>query len=178
MIETHPFGSYVPANAKYLLLGSFTTKEAYDDEKKADYVWFYSNGGRNQFWPMLGEIYEVAIQTRKDMKKLFSALDMALADIIYQCERKKHSNLDMSLTNIVYAVDDITHIVEENHIKKIFFTSRFVETKFRSAFKDLINQHPTIELITLPSPSPRYVLMDRSTKVARYKAALPKLTKH
>lgn len=28
MIETHPFGNFVPADAKYLILGSFTGKEA------------------------------------------------------------------------------------------------------------------------------------------------------
>lgn len=176
MVETHPFGSFVPSGAKYLILGSFTTKEAFDDEKKEAYVWFYSNGGRNQFWPILEEIYGVKLQTRKEMQQLFSSLGMALADIIYQCERKKHSNLDMSLSNIVYAVEDISHILESNPITKIFFTSRFVEAKFRRIFKNIINRYPSIELVTLPSPSPRYVLMSKSMKVKRYKSLLPRPT--
>lgn len=175
MIEIHPFGSFVPPKAKYLLLGSFTTKEAFDDKKKAAYVWFYSNGGRNQFWPILQEIYGIKLQTRVEMQQLFTDLHMALADIIYQCERKKTSNLDINLTNIVYALDDITKILKENKIEKIFFSSRFVENTFRRVFKHVISQYPEIELITLPSPSPRYAQMTKIEKVKRYKELLPKL---
>lgn len=177
MLETHPYGSFIPAKAKYLLLGSFTTKEAFDAEKKAFYVWFYSNGGRNQFWPILEEIYGVKLPTRQAMELLFTKLHMALADIIYQCERKKHSNLDVHLINIVYAVEDITSILEKNNIKTIFFSSRFVETKFRRVFKDMIKRYPSIQLITLPSPSPRYAAMSKAEKVKKYRELLPKLSK-
>lgn len=175
MIETHPFGSFVPIKAKYLLLGSFTTKEAFDDKKKAAYVWFYSNGGRNQFWPILEETYGLVLRTRVEMQHFFTDLHMALADIIYQCERKKTSNLDINLTNIVYALDDITKILKENEIEKIFFTSRFVENTFRRVFKNVISQYPKTQLITLPSPSPRYAQMTKIEKVKRYKELLPKL---
>jgi hypoxanthine-DNA glycosylase len=175
MLETHPFGTFVPAHARYLLLGSFTTKEAYDPKKQAAYVWFYSNGGRNQFWPILEELYKTQLQTRSEMQRLFTDLHMALADIIYQCERKKTSNLDINLTNIVYAQADITKILHENKIDKIFFTSRFVEITFRKVFKDLITHYPQVELITLPSPSPRYAQMTKAEKIKRYKSLLPQL---
>ncbi|QQS38393.1 hypothetical protein IPM62_03335 [Candidatus Woesebacteria bacterium] len=175
MIETHPFGSFIPNKSKYLLLGSFTTKEAFDDTKKAAYVWFYSNGGRNQFWPIMEEVYGLKLTTRKAMQQLFSNIHMALADIIYQCERKNTSNLDINLTNIVYAFDNITKILKENKIEKIFFSSRFVEKTYRRVFKDIICQYPKIELITLPSPSPRYAQMTKIEKIRRYKELLPKL---
>ena len=174
MIETHPFGVFTPPKAKYLILGSFTTKEAYDDKKKEAYTWFYSNGGRNQFWPILEEIYGTRLQTRGEMQKLFTKLGVALADIIYQCERKKRSNLDKNLTNIVYALEDITKILKNNPITKIFFTSRFVEKEFRKRFKEIVKDCPNIELITLPSPSPRYVLMTKAEKAKKYKELLPK----
>lgn len=175
MIETHPFGSFVPTNAKYLVCGSFTGKEFYDSEKKMNYVWYYSNGGRNQFWPILEEVYERKLQTREEMCGLFTSLGMAMADIIYQCERVKTSNLDIHLTNIIYAVDEISKIVRENPIKKIFFTSRFTETKFHRVFKEIITKYPNIELVTLPSPSPRYVLMTKKQKIIKYGELLPKL---
>ena len=174
MIETHPFGSFVPQQARYLILGSFTTKEAYNGQQEK-YVWFYSNGGRNNFWPILEAVYGVELKTRKQMEELLTALEIVLADIIYQCERTKSSNLDVNLTNIVYAIDDVTRILTTNPIKKIFFTSRFVEGRFRRVFKTLINEHPEIELITLPSPSPRYVLMTKEQKIKCYKDAMPKL---
>jgi len=173
MLETHPFGSFVPPDAKFLILGSFTTKEAYETTKKASYVWFYSNGGRNQFWPMLEKIYGTNLQTRDQMKKLLTDLKMGIADIIYQCERVKKSNLDINLINITYAVDDIAYVLKTNIITKIFFTSRFVEAKFKSNFKTVITNYPSIELITLPSPSPRYAQMTHDQKLKRYKELLP-----
>lgn len=100
---------------------------------------------------------------------------MALADIIYQCERKKNSNLDVNLVNIVYAVKDITKILETNPITKIFFTSRGVEIKFRRIFKNIILHYPAIQLVTLPSPSPRYVLMTKVQKLRKYRELLPQI---
>lgn len=175
MIETHPFGVFAPPSAKYLILGSFTTKEAYDANKKEAYAWFYSNGGRNQFWPILEEIYGTRLQTREEMQKLFTKLSVALADIICQCERRKSSNLDINLTNIVYAVEDITNILENNPITKIFFTSRFVMKEYKKRFKNLIDKYPHIELVTLPSPSPRYAAMSKEEKIKRYSQIFPKL---
>lgn len=175
MIETHPFGSFVPFNARYLICGSFTGKEAYDPEKKKNYVWYYFNGGRNQFWPILEEIYMTKLQTREEMCELFTSLGMAMSDIIYQCERVKTSNLDIHLTNIIYAVDNISKILHENPIRKIFFTSRFTETKFHRIFKEIIIKYPDIELVTLPSPSPRYVQMTKKQKIIKYKELLPNL---
>jgi len=175
MVETHPFGAFVPPKSKCLILGSFTTKEAYDDKKKGKYVWFYSNGGRNLFWPILSEIYDTKLATREEMQSLLTKLGMAMADIVYRCERKKNSNLDINLVNIVYATKDITSVLKNNPIAKIFFTSRFVEKEYRRHFKDLITQYPHIELLTLPSPSPRYALMTRQEKVKKYKEMLPKI---
>jgi G:T/U-mismatch repair DNA glycosylase len=107
------------------------------------------------------------------MEKLFTTLGMALADIIYQCERRKNSNLDINLKNIVYALDDIAQILKDNYITRIYFTSRFVETKFRSNFKEILKQYSSIELITLPSPSPRYAQMTKNQKLEKYKELLP-----
>lgn len=174
MLETHPFGSFCPPKARYLILGSFTTKEAFDATKKKDYIWFYANGGRNHFWPILAAIYKTPLKTRSDMQRLLTSQQIALADIIYQCERKKVSNLDIHLTNIVFATKDITNLLASNKIEKIFFTSRFVEHKFKTNFKKLIVNYPEIELITLPSPSPRYVQMTKLQKLAKYRALLPK----
>lgn len=174
MLETHPFGDFVPKKTDYLLVGSFITKEAYDDQKKADYIWFYSNGGRNYFWPMLEQIYGVRLQTRKEMQKLLTTLGMAMVDIILSCERKKNSNLDVHLTNITYNIDGITKIVESYPLKTVYFTSRFVEASFKKVFKNLISQYP-VQLITLPSPSPRYVLITKDQKLEKYSKLLPKL---
>ncbi len=163
MIETHPFGNYVPKSVKYLMLGSFVTKPS------NPYEWFYANG-RNQFWPIMQEVYGLELKTKGQQQKLFIDLEMALTDIIFSCERKNNSNLDTNLSNIVYNIEGVRDILNGDKIEKIFFTSRYVENLFNKLFKDI-----SIELICLPSPSPRYAAMSKSEKIIRYKKLLPAL---
>jgi len=170
MIEKHPFGNFVPKKANYLMLGSFVTKP------QKPYEWFYANG-RNQFWPIIEQVYGSEFRTKEQQQRLFTQLEMALADIILSCERRKNSNLDTNLFNITFNTKAIKQIINQNTIKKIFFTSRYVETLFRKQFKEIIDQYPKIELITLPSPSPRYALIPKEEKIKRYKILLPKLSK-
>ena len=175
MIETHPFDDFVPPNAKYLLLGSFIGKEAirgtpyYD----ATYDWFYGTK-RNQFWPILEEVYGMKLKTKHDKQELFTKLGISITDIIHSCERQKESNLDNNLTKKVYNMA-ITGILENNEIEKVFFTSRDVEREFKREFREIIRCHPAIELIYLPSPSPRYAKLPKDQKVNIYKEFLPKL---
>ena len=164
MVEIHPFGNFVPTNTQFLMLGSFTTKPS------KPYSWFYANG-RNHFWSIIEAVYNSKFDTKEKQQKLFTQLKMALADIILSCERKNNSNLDMNLFNIVYNIEAITEIIAKHKIQKIFFTSRHVEVLFKKLFKNINN----IELITLPSPSPRYAAMTKAQKIAKYKEVLPVL---
>jgi len=166
MTEIHPFGNFVPKNAKYLILGSFPGKpdESYD--------WFYSNK-RNQFWLILGKVYKQKLDTKEKKQKLFRRLKIAITDIIFSCERKKNSNLDTNLVNITYNVNAIQKILETQKIERIFFTSRFVEKLFKKAFPDYLNLFPTTYQYLLPSPSPRYARMSLTDKVIEYKKLLP-----
>lgn len=175
MIETHPFGINVPIKSRYLLLGSFTTKEAYGEntKRRAEYDWYYSNG-RNQFWPILEGVYKIELKTKKAKQELFKGLRMALGDIIHQCERKKGTNLDNNLTNIVYNIKAVEKVLKNHKIEKIYFSSRFVENKFKKVFKGVLSKYPHIKLITLPSPSPRYAKLTIREKVVHYKKVLPK----
>ncbi len=166
MVETHPFGNFVPKKTKYLMLGSFVTKPS------NPYEWFYANG-RNQFWSIMEEVYGFEFSTKEKQQKLFVQLEMALADIILSCERRNNSNLDVNLCNIVYNTQALKAIIEENNVKKIFFTSRYVETMFKRHFKNIIQADKEIELVCLPSPSPRYAMMTMREKIARYRKLLP-----
>lgn len=163
MIEVHPFGNFVPKKARYLMLGSFVTKPTHP------YDWFYANG-RNQFWPIMRGVYGLELSTKKQQQDLFTQLEMALADIILACERRKNSNSDTNLFNIVYNIEGINSIVAKNKIQKIFFTSRYVEGLFKKVFKGI-----QIETVCLPSPSPRYATMKKPEKIKLYKALLPKI---
>ncbi len=174
-METHAFGNFVPENARYLILGSFTAKESPTGNGLKDpaYDWFYGTK-RNQFWPILEEVYGIEFSTLEDKQQLFTRLGIAIADIILKCERKHGSNLDANLINIEYNKEAIKNILDCNKIEKVFFTSRFVETKFLKEFINEISDHPEIELLTLPSPSPRYARVSKNEKILEYKKLLPK----
>ncbi len=174
MKETHPFGDFVPPNAQYLILGSFTGKRSEEDIKNG-YDWFYGTK-RSQFWPIMEEVFNVPLKTKKEKQTLFNNLKIAITDIILSCERRSNSNLDMNFINIVFNTRALNTIFARNKLKAVFFSSRFVEKLFRKNFKDLRLQYPEIELITLPSPSPRYAAMTRGEKIAQYKKLLPKLS--
>jgi hypoxanthine-DNA glycosylase len=163
MLETHPYDSFVPPKARFLLLGSFAVKP------EPGCNWFYSSK-RNQFWPILERIYGLTLNNKKSRQHLFTKLKIAVTDIIFQCERQKNNNSDMNLTNIVYNTEGIKKILRHNRIEKIYFSSRYVENMFKRIFKET-----SIELITLPSPSPRYAAMSKTEKIARYKKLLPSL---
>ena len=171
MIETHPFGVFSPPDAKYLILGSFTAKKDDGDES---YDWFYVTK-RNQFWPILERLYSLKLEDKKAKQSLFTELSIAITDIIYQCERRDGNSLDSNLVNFVYNTSAIRNLLQENPIEKIFFSSRFVEKEFKKGFKDLIEEFSNIELITLPSPSPRYAAMSKEEKIRRYRQIFPKL---
>jgi len=120
------------------------------------------------------KVYQTDLNT-KAQQQLFTNLKMAITDIILSCCRKANNNLDSSLTNPVFNTQAILKIIRENNIKTIYFSSRFTEKLFKKQFIDVIQKHPTIEFITLPSPSPRYAAMSKLTKIVQYKKLLPKL---
>jgi hypoxanthine-DNA glycosylase len=171
MIETHAFDIFVPEKAKYLILGSFSGKGSPADNGVKDpaYDWYYGTK-RNQFWPILEKVYGVELRTLDAKKGLFRKFGIAIADIIYRCRRKNNDAADANLEIIEYN-EAIPGIIQQNKIEKIFFTSRFTETKFRSHFRSVTELYPTVKLIVLPSPSPRYARMNLADKKNKYKEA-------
>jgi hypoxanthine-DNA glycosylase len=174
MKETNPFGIFLPPNPKYMILGSFAGKSAVESDRDEDYNWFYSNK-RNQFWPIMEEVYNRELKTKKEKIQLFTKLEIAITDIILSCERKANNNLDSNLINIEFNTAGIQKILETKTIEKIFFSSRFVESLYRKNFKSTIQNYPNIELVTLPSPSPRYAKLTKAQKISEYKKLLPTL---
>lgn len=170
MLETHPFGDFLPRKMKYLVLGSFCSKPARPD---IVYDWYYANG-RNHFWKILEQVYDTSLPDKAAKRALMEKLGVGIADIIYQCERSQGNSSDLNLTNIVFN-PELRNIVSQLKPNKIFFTSRFVEKLYRKEFRDLVHEFPEIELVTLPSPSPRYAQLSLAQKAARYKKVLPSM---
>jgi len=166
-IEYHQFEPFIPPKCKYLLLGSFTAASLGNDP---NYDWYYGSK-RNQFWELLRQVYSDPLAYTTAKKALFTRLNLGIADIILSCERKLGNSLDANLTNIVIN-PQLESLLQTGSIRTVFFSSRFVENLFRKHFKHLT----AYQLVTLPSPSPRYARLSKQEKVTIYRQLLPPLS--
>lgn len=165
-IETHPFKAFIPENATVLIVGSFPGREVTHKILSED-EWFYGTK-RNQFWKIISGVYETKLETKAQKQNLFEKHGIGIVDIFLRVKRKGDSNMDTNLEVIEYNNEAIKKILENKTIKKIFFTSKFVEKTF-------LNLFPYIEVgESLPSPSPRYARMSIDEKINYYKLKLPK----
>ncbi len=153
-LEKHPFEAFIPAQAKYLLLGSFPcNRNLRTDENPAYGEWFYCGSGKSAFWSIMELVYACDLPTgdRASKEALLAKYGIAITDIALEIERKKPDCLDTSLKILAYQTETIQAILKNNPIEKIFFTSRFVEKAF---VKHILPKESAVELVYLISPSP------------------------
>ncbi len=167
-LEYHPFGSFIPQNVNYLVVGTFPGRQFSQRlavENEAD-IQAFSYGGRNQFWRIMEKIYGVELPTRDSKKQLLAKLNMGLLDVIQACKRKNQSNLDTDLIDIVWNQGEFEHIFKENTIKTVFCTGKAVAQIFQKWY-------PEQACVALPSPSPLYAAMRFEEKYEFYKNVFP-----
>ena len=168
-LEYHPFGSFIPQNVQYLVVGTFPGRQFSQrgaDENEAD-AYAFSYGGRNQFWRIMEKLYGVDLPTRDSKKQLFQNLNIGLVDVIQACRRKKDSNLDTDLTDIIWNQAEFYSIFKEKRIENVFCTGKAVAEIFQKWY-------PLQACVALPSPSPLYAVMRFEEKYDFYKQVFPK----
>lgn len=163
-IEIHPHKPFVPPNAKVLILGSFPGKGHASSESANE--WFYASK-RNQFWNIMRGVYNEALITTEDKKKLFVNHGIAIADVFLKIRRKEDNNQDSNLEIIAYNDKALKKILDDNKFESVFFTSKLVEKHFLKLFPSFRNGE------CLPSPSPRYARVSLQEKIDFYKRKLP-----
>src|SRR5688572_24647320 len=131
-IESHPFEAFVPKGIEYLIVGSFPGRE-HTQSAVPEGQWFYG-ARRNQFWKILEDVYGRELKHRTEKQALFTELRMGITDIIKRAVRLQNTNLDQNLDIIEYNHDRIADILQKKTLKKVLFTSRFVEKEFKKAF--------------------------------------------
>ena len=162
-IETHPHEIFMPARASVMIIGSFPGRGHTEKDNKE---WYYESK-RNQFWKIIGAVYQRDLSDVHKKQQLFAEKGIAIGDLFYKVIRKKENNSDSSLQVIAYHDKALSLIFKKNNFEKILFTSKFVEREFRKLF-------PAIENIaTLPSPSPRVATISIAEKIEVYRLVLP-----
>ena len=169
MIEQHPFGSFLPPNVQYLVVGTFPGR-LYSQRSAAENAAdpnAFSYGGRNQFWRIMEKNYNVELPTRDSKKALFQKQNIGLVDVIKACRRKNNTNLDTDLTDIVWNKAEFEAVFAENKIKTVFCTGKAVAKIFEKWY-------PSVPCVALPSPSPLYAAMRFEAKIDFYRSVFPK----
>ena len=150
----HPFDPIVDEHAKILILGSFPSLKSFEND-------FYYAHPRNQFWPILSDIFQKPAATKAERIALLQSAGIALWDVIKACERTNSadSNLKACQPNDIPAL-----LARYPGIRALFFTGRKAEALFRKHFP-----HITLPQALLPSPSPAYAAMPYEKKVVKWR---------
>src|ERR1700712_4536942 len=113
-IETHLFKPFIPADVKYLILGSFPGK-IHTQQKPLDTDWFYG-AKRNTFWKIMEDVYEKPLQDKLSKQQLFTDLKIGIADTILKAVRKKETNSDTNLQIVEFNDKAIRKILSASNI--------------------------------------------------------------
>jgi G:T/U-mismatch repair DNA glycosylase len=122
-LEEHPFETFVPSNAKILIIGTFPTHN-----NNHRFNFFYSSKD-NSFWAIMEKVFKHnfkynegknAVQERKVFLQLKA---IGITDMHEKCYRKNGCSTDENLFPIV--LKDIFALLDEHHsINRIVLTSR------------------------------------------------------
>lgn len=178
-IEEHPFGSFVPLNAKYLIIGTFPTHR-----NNFRFKFFYS-GKDNSFWNIIENVFEHSFihnqgdKAVDERRRFLESKAIGITDMLEKCYRKNNYSTDENLFPIV--LKDIFSILDKcPSIKRVILTSRTevfgALGLFKTYFlqKGLELEHPgkrvdkvlegafiykerEIEILVPYSPSPRLI---------------------
>jgi len=158
-MEHHPFKPIIFPDSKILILGSFPSLKSFEEG-------FYYAHPRNQFWPLLAEVFDEDISSIEKKTALCKKHHLALWDSAKSLKRDNKNSSDQNLKEI--EANDFKQLLSEYpSIETVFFTGKKSEAIFNKAYKDL-----PVKKALLPSPSPAYAAMPFEEKLEVYKALL------
>ena len=153
----HPFAPIIDETSKILILGSFPSLKSFENH-------FYYAHPRNQFWPILSDIFQKPAATRKERLALLKSAGIALWDVVGACERTNSADSNLKACE----PNDISGVLKRfPDIRAILFTGRKAEELYRRHFS-----HLDVPTYLLPSPSPAYAAMPFEEKRKRWRSIL------
>ena len=155
MLEEHTFEALIFPDSKILILGSFPSIKSFEEG-------FYYAHPRNQFWPILSQIFHEKADTKEEKIALCKKHHLALFDSAKSLQRENGNSSDTNLKNI--EVNDFKTLLQEYpNIELILFTGKKAEQIFNKKYKNL-----PIKRVTLPSTSPAHASMKFEEKLQKY----------
>jgi hypoxanthine-DNA glycosylase len=158
-MEHHPFKPIIFPDSKILILGSFPSLKSFEEG-------FYYAHPRNQFWPLLAEVFGEDISSVEKKTALCKKHHLALWDSAKSLRRDNKNSSDQNLKEI--EANDFKQLLSEYpSIETVLFTGKKSEAIFNKAYKEL-----PVKKALLPSPSPAYAAMRFEEKLEVYKELL------
>ena len=190
LLEIHPFGNFVPPNAKCIVLGSFPTLN-----RNWRFNSFYP-GRSNFFWRMLGEIYHHPFQhikgeeAAKERLALCTKKGIAISDTIYSVRRKAITSKDSDL-EVVEKMDVLKILKETPSITTVILTGSSGEVSAHKVFFEHLHENGILYTIEQSKPPihGKFVLNGREIatrtlystsgiNIGRYKEAVEQYRKY
>lgn len=139
MREQHPYGEFIPKNARAMIIGSFpigkfSNPKRFHEIKKHEFDFFFG-GEKNLLWKLLGAVFNMPVKSRSDIKKLLLKQGLGIGDVIKSCKRKNGGASDSDLYDIEWNME-LIDVIRKKKIERLYFTSRKVESWFNRNFKD------------------------------------------
>lgn len=124
-------------HSKILILGSMPSTTSRNNN-------FYYAHKQNRFWKIINTLFNVKLTTREDKEMFLLKHNIALFDMIKECEISGSS--DSSIKNI--KINNIKNILNNSNIKYIFCEGKLSYNLFKKNYSDL-----KVEYFYLPSTS-------------------------
>ena len=158
---SHAFPPVIGENPRLLLLGSMPGQKSLQDQQ------YYAHP-RNQFWPIMGEIFgagpDIPYAQRLEILKRHH---IALWDVIAHCIRP--GSLDSSIKDAV--TNNFCHLFQDYpSIRYVFFNSGTAEKIYNQTVLPKLADN-SITYLRLPSPSPAYAGMRFEEKLRQWRRA-------
>lgn len=135
-----------------MLIGSFPIGKFTNPQRRAEIrpheVDFFFGGERNFLWKILAEVFERPLRNREEIIAFLMDQKMGIGDLVASCVRENGRASDVSLKEIEWN-HSLLDVLLEHNIRRLYFTSRQVETWFKRLFPDF----DTSECVCLLSPS-------------------------
>jgi len=139
------FDPYFNSNSVVLILGSFPSVKSRE-------VSFYYGNERNRFWEVLAKgLNEDKPTTLEEKKSLLDKHNVALWDIVTECEIKGSQDASIKLIGVA----NIRRVLDVSSIKTIIVNGNKARDIFLKFYPDLEQM-----MISLPSTSPANARLD------------------
>ena len=136
----HPIEPLYNESSKILILGSFPSVKSRE-------VGFFYGHPQNRFWRVISSLLgENVPMTAEEKKTLLLKRKIAVWDVIASCEIL--GSADSTIKNVT--PNDLTPILREAKIEKIFVNGKTAEKYYNAYIRDTISRVATV----LPSTSP------------------------